>query len=250
MAFFDGFDGGDLDLDVWIPHYLPMWSARADSAATYEVAGSELRLTIPPDQGLWCADTHDPPLRVSAIQSGVHSGEAGTTAGQQPFRDGLVVREAQATQWGWTPHRGLLEVRARMELGPRSMASVWMVGIEDRPQRSGEICIFEVFGDAVMDGSAAVGSGVHPFRDPALSDEFDAPRLDIDVSEPHVYAADWRPGRIDFLVDGRHLKTVHQAPDYPMQMMVAVFDFPAKPGPADHVPELAVDYVFGGSDFT
>ena len=35
-----------------------------------------------------------------------------------------------------------------------------------------------------------------------------------------------------------------------MQMMVAVFDFPAKPGPADHVPELAVDYVFGGSDFT
>ena len=42
------------------------------------------------------------------------------------------------------------------------------------------------------------------------------------------------------------MKTVNQAPDYPMQMMVAVFDFPDKPGPADHVPEFAVDLVRGG----
>ena len=240
--FRDDFAGAELDTDVWVPHYLPMWSSRAESAATYAVDGSELRLTIPPEQGLWCAEDHDPPLRVSGIQSGVFSGEVGSASGQQPFRDGLVVREFQPTRWGWTPHYGLLEVRARMELSPRSMASVWMVGIEDRPERSGEICIFEVFGDALGNAGAAVGAGVHPFRDPALTDEFDAPRMAIDVSVPHVYAADWRPGRVDFLIDGRHVKTVRQAPDYPMQMMVAVFDFPAK-GELDHVPELAVDYV-------
>jgi hypothetical protein len=36
-------------------------------------------------------------------------------------------------------------------------------------------------------------------------------------------------------------------PGYPVQMMVAVFDFPAKAdmAPAGHVPELAVDYVSG-----
>ena len=85
---------------------------------------------------------------------------------------------------------------------------------------------------------------MHPFRDPALTDEFDAPRMQIDVSEPHVYAADWRPGRVDFLIDGLPAKTVQQAPDYPMQMMVAVFDFPAK-GDSDDVPELAVDHVRG-----
>ena len=83
-----------------------------------------------------------------------------------------------------------------------------------------------------------------PFRDSALTDEFDAPRMRIDVSEPHVYAADWRPGRVDFLIDGRPVKTVNQAPDYPMQMMVAVFDSPAK-GSSDRVPELAVDHVRG-----
>ena len=240
--FRDDFDGAELDTEVWVPHYLPMWSSRAASAATYAVAGSELRLSIPPGQGLWCAQDHDPPLRVSGIQSGVVSGEVGSTSGQQPFRDGLVVREHQPTQWGWTPHYGLLEVRARMDLSPRSMASVWMVGIEDRPERSGEICIFEVFGETLGNGGAAVGAGIHPFRDPALSDAFSAPQMEIDVAEPHVYAADWRPGRVDFLIDGRHVRTVNQAPDYPMQMMVAVFDFPAK-GDGDHVPELAVDYV-------
>jgi hypothetical protein len=250
--FLDDFDGAALDTDVWIPHYLPQWSSRAESAATYAVTGSELRLSIPPEQGLWCAPDHQPPLRVSGIQSGVFSGPVGSPIGQQPFRDGAVVREAQPAQWGWTPRYGRLEVRARMDLSPRSMAAVWMVGLEDEPNRSAEICIFEVFGDALEhDGggpTAAVGMGVHPFRDPAIADDFAAERVTIDVAELHVYAADWRPGRVDFLVDGRPVRSVGQAPDYPMQMMVAVFDFPDKAAgaPPRHVPVLAVDWVRGG----
>ena len=250
--FVDDFDGGELDTEVWLPHYLPQWSSRAESAADYAVADSELRLTIPPDQGLWCAGEHEPPLRVSGIQSGVFSGPLGSTIGQQPFREGLVVREPQDAWWGWTPEYGRLEVRVRMELSPRSMAGVWMSGLEDRPERSAEILIFEVFGDALAtdDGrpTAAVGMGTRRFRDPAITGDFEAPRLEIDVTRFHDYAAEWRPGQVDFLVDGRHVKTVGEAPDYPMQMMVAVFDFPDKaescPQP-DHVPELAVDRVRG-----
>ena len=248
--FTDHFGASALD-EVWIPHYLPMWSSRAESAATYVVEGSELRLSIPAQQTLWCPGEHDP-LRVSGIQSGVFSGPVGSKVGQQPFHDDAVVREFQPAQWGWTPHFGLLEIRARMELSPRSMAAVWMVGLEDEAARSAEICIFEVFGEALADAggtpAAAVGMGVHPFRDPALIDEFAAPQVAIDVSEHHVYAAAWRPGRVDFLIDGRHVRTVDQAPDYPMQMMVAVFDFPDKAVPdqqPEHVPLLAVDYVRG-----
>lgn len=77
VSFRDDFEGRDLDRSVWIPHYLPQWSSRAESAATYEVTGSELRLSIPPGQGLWCPAEHDGPLRVSGIQSGVFSGEVG-----------------------------------------------------------------------------------------------------------------------------------------------------------------------------
>ena len=246
VSFRDDFEGHDLDRSVWIPHYLPHWSSRVESAATYEVADSKLRLSIPLEQGLWCPVEHDGPLRVSGIQSGVFSGEVGSTVGQQPFRVGLRVREAQPTQWGWTPRYGVLEVRAGMELSARSMASVWMVGIEDEPQRSGEICVLEVFGDAVGRSGVAVGMGIHPFRDPLLHDDFATPQLPIDVTEFHVYTIDWRPGRVDFFVDGSHVRAVAQAPDYPMQLMIGVFDFPAKPSAAahaGHVPLFALDYV-------
>jgi hypothetical protein len=236
VPFADDFDAPELDRDAWLPHYLPHWSSRAESAATYAVDGSELRLTIPPWQGLWCAAEHDdPPLRVSGVQSGERDG-------QQPFREGLQVREHQRTWWGVTPHYGRLEIRARMELSPRSMASVWLVGLEDEPHRCGEICVFEVFGEA----PDAIGMGIKPFRDPALAWDFDAPRLEIDVRKPHDYAAEWRPGRVELSVDGEPVRSVAQAPDYPLQFMVAVFDFPGKPGPADHVPLLAVDRISAG----
>jgi Glycosyl hydrolases family 16 len=211
-AFADDFDGPDLDPAVWVPHYLPQWSSRAASAATYALRDSELHLTIPAEQDLWCPDDHDP-LRVSGIQSGVFSGEVGSTVGQQPFRDGLTVREAQPAHRGWTPEYGRIEVRARMDLSRRSMASVWVVGLEDEPSRSGEICIFEVFGDAVVVDhgrpvAASVGMGVHPFRDSELTDDFATPRLELDVGALHVYAADWQPGRVEFFVDGEHVRTV------------------------------------------
>jgi hypothetical protein len=225
------FDGSVLDTDVWLPHYLPHWSSRAESAAAYSVAGSELRLTIPPEQGLWCPDDHSP-IRVSGVQSAL-------TSGQQPFAEGQRVRQEQPVHRGWTPHYGRIEVRARMELSPRSMASVWMVGLEDEPQRCGEICVFEVFGDA----PSAIGMGIKPFRDPALTWDFEQPRLDIDIASHHVYAADWRPGRVDFFVDGDRVRSVDQAPDYPLQFMVALFDFPETAPEIEHVPLFAIDSV-------
>ena len=130
--FEDDFDGPELDLSVWSPYYLPQWSSRAETAATYELKNSCLRLSIPPDQGLWCADDHTPPLRVSGIQSGSFSGPVGSTIGQQPFRDGQLVREEQEPFWGWTPEYGGIELRARGIVSPRSMVALWLVGLEDR----------------------------------------------------------------------------------------------------------------------
>ena len=230
-----------------MPHYLPHWSSRAASAATYEVLDSELRLSIPHDQGLWCPDTHAKPLRVSGVQSGAFSGPVGSTVGQQPFADDQVVREEQPAWWGWTPEHGRIEVRARMELSETSMASVWMIGLEDSPERCGEICLFEVFGNTIAadGGSADVGTGLHPFRDPTLVEEFSAEPQGIDVREPHSYAVEWRPDGVDFLLDGQVVRRSSQSPRYPMQMMIAVFDFPEPGSEPTHVPVLAVDDVRG-----
>lgn len=248
VAFDERFDVPSLDAGRWMPHYLPAWSSRALTAATYRIDDSCLVLSIPPEQGLWMAGEHLPPLRVSGIQSGNYSGPVGSTVGQQPWRDGMLVREEQERFVGWTPDHGYLEMRARAVVTARSMVSWWMVGLEDSPERCAEICVFEVFGDAVVPGeSAAVGMGLHAFRDPGTAEDFEAVRLPIDVADFHSYAVDWTPERVDFLVDGDLVRSCPNPPSYPLQMMIAVFDFPDRSTGADGdaVPELVVDHVRG-----
>ncbi len=240
------FRGDALDDAVWVPYYLPHWSSRAASAPTYSVGGGELRLSIPPSQGLWAEGVHETPLRVSC-ETANFSGPVGSTIGGQPFLDGQVVREEQETFWGYTPRYGHVEVRMRAVLSPRSMVAFWMSGIEDRPERSGEICVMEVFGDAVTASTAHVGIGLHRFRDPALTEEWSAIPLDIDVAQFHTYAVDWRPGSLVFTVDGAQVRRIDQAPDYPVQLELGVFDFPGRAagdGPV-HTPELIVTHVIG-----
>jgi hypothetical protein len=248
MRFEDHFDVTVLNRGVWLAHYLPAWSSRAETEATYAIRDSCLYLTIPPSQGLWCAADHEPPLRVSGIQSGNFSGAVGSTIGQQPYRTGLTVSEEQETFWGWTPEQAYIEIRARGIVTQRSMVACWLVGLEDQPQRSAEICVAEIFGKAVAAGeSAAIGMGLHAFRDPSVTEDFEAVRLRIDVADFHTYAVDWTAEKADFLVDGLLVRSCPGPPAYPMQLMIAAFDFPAESDGADdqRVPTLIVDYVRG-----
>jgi hypothetical protein len=247
----DRFDTGTLDLDVWFPYYLPHWSSRAASAATWSVDGEGLHLTIPSDQPLWCPDLHAEPLRVSCIQSGSFAGPLGSPIGQLSFQDGLVVREEQPVMWGYTPWYGRVEVRMRGVITDRSMIAFWMSGIEDQPERCGEICVAEIFGDAVADGRAAVGMGIKAFRDPLLTQAFSADPIALDVAELHTYGVDWRPGSLELDIDGEVVRRLDQAPDYPLQLMIGVFDFPAHEsvrsgaGGDTPVPELVLSHVRG-----
>lgn len=237
-----------LDEARWVASYLPAWSSRQEAAATYRVDGEGLRLSIPSKQPLWCPDRHETPLRVSAVQSGNWSGPVGSSQGQQAFRPGLVVLEQQPTLWGYTPHYGRIEVECRARLTPSSMFSAWMVGLEhENPDDNGEITLVEVFGDTLgRDGvTAGLGQGIKAIRDPRLTDEFSAEAYPIDVSRDHVYAVDWRPGSVGFFLDGELLKTTDQAPDYPMQLIIGLFDFPGEAAPAEVGPELVVRRVTG-----
>ncbi|MDH2416832.1 glycoside hydrolase family 16 protein [Nocardioides sp. CER19] len=249
-AFAERFRGSTLDGAKWFPHYLPAWSSRAATAASFRV-GEGLTLEVPPDHPLWCPDLHRPPLRVSGIQSGSWSGPAGSTYGQQRFRDGLVVREEQERFEGWLPATGRVAARAAMDLSPRSMAALWLSGFEDDAEqlRCGELCVFEVFGRSVEGATAEVGVGIKPFRDPALTDDFAAARLPLDVREPHDYAVEWDTEEAVFTVDGEVVRRCAGPPTYPLQLMLAVFDFPewSVGGDDDLVPRLLVEEVSGWS---
>ncbi|WP_353815869.1 glycoside hydrolase family 16 protein [Agromyces sp. SYSU T00266] len=239
--------GPELDLEQWIPHYLPQWSSRERSRARYDVVDGVLRLRVDADQSPWSVE-YDGPTQVSNLQTAVRSGPLGSTSGQHPFREGLVVREAQAERRLFTPHFGRVEIVAAIDgIDEHAMAALWMIGLEDEPSQSAEICVFEVFGrDIADDGSALVGMGVHPFNDPSITDDFEQVRVHEDVREPHRYAVDWRPDEVVFSVDGLVRKRVAQSPQYPMQLMLNVYAFPPEPPAAARYPEsFAVHAVRG-----
>jgi hypothetical protein len=242
LEFSDEFAGPELDVDRWLPYYLPHWSSREQGAARYSFEGDGLVLRVDADQGPWCAE-FDGTNRTSTLQTGLYAGPVGSGRGQSRFRPDLVVREEQESRLLYGMHHGYVELRAKATADPEAMVALWMIGYEDEPERSGEICVCEIFGNEVSPGSAAVGMGVHPFGDPALTDEFEKVRVDLDVTEYHVYAAHWRPNRVDFFVDDEPVKSVGQAPAYPLQLMLGIFAFPSDGTTGSYPKEFPVDYV-------
>jgi hypothetical protein len=245
LEFEDDFDGGALDTRRWVPYYLPHWSSRERAAARYALADGCLRLRVDADQQPWCEEL-DGGIRVSSLQTGVFAGPVGSRTGQLRFTPDAVVREAQEPARLYTPQYGLFEARLKAVDDPDFMVAFWMIGYEDEPERSGEICVAEIFGRDVAPGEAAVGMGIHPFGDPRLVDEFAQETVGIDARDFHVYAAEWTPEHVAFSVDGEHVKTVQQSPAYPMQFMLGVYEFPrGERSPSRYPQELVVDWVRG-----
>jgi hypothetical protein len=243
LDFTDGFEQEVLDPERWVAAYLPQWTSREQAAPTYAFEDGRLVLQIAADQQPWCPQW-DGDTRVSSIQTGVFAGPLGSPIGQHRFRPELVVTEEQATARLYTPRYARIETRATANADPDVMVALWMIGFEDEPDRSGEICICEIFGRDVEPGSVRVGMGIHPFGDPRLVDDFEQVELPIDATEPHTYAAEWTPTGVDFLVDDRLVKHTDQSPDYPMQLMLGIYDSARTPG-TGYPKRFVVDHVRG-----
>jgi hypothetical protein len=246
LEFEDTFEGAELRLDRWLPYYLPHWSSRKRSAARYQIGDGSLRLLIDADQLPWCPEFDDD-VRVSSLQTGAFAGPVGSNIGQCRFNPAAVVRQAQPSVRLYTPQYGRIELRAKANDDPRAMVALWMIGYEDEPDRSSEICVCEIFGRDVYADRAAVGVGVHPFGDPRIVDDFSRVTVPIDARKFHVYAAEWLPDYVAFFVDGEAIKTVSQSAAYPMQLMLGIYEFPQ---PFDdtttsYPKEFVVDYVRG-----
>jgi len=222
----DDFGHDHLDESIWLPYYLPHWVGREASRARHRVRDGRLQLFIDDDQPAWNSDV-DPRMRVSSIETGCFAGPLGSTIGQHRTHGLLRVLEEQPSIQLLTPLFGAIEIRVHWTPMPDQMVALWMIGVEDTPERSAEICIFEIFGNEATDADALVGCGVHPFGDPAIVDDFEKVRVGNDVSEWHDYAVVWTPHDVTFFVDGQPTKHVEQSPTYPMQLMLNIYDFGA-----------------------
>lgn len=205
------FDGDSLDYTQWIPFYLPHWSGSERAAASYRLAGDHLEIFIAEDQPIWLPEIA-PNMRVSSLQTGLHSGGVGSAIGQHRTDPNLIVVEEQGTQRLITPHYGAIEIRASWNPTPSQMVALWMIGVEEAPDESAEICIFEIFGSDVEQREVLVGMGVHPFGDPAVVDDFEKVPVSLDLSAPHDFAVVWTEHDLCFFIDGEQRRHVeHRA---------------------------------------
>jgi hypothetical protein len=202
---------------------------------------------IEADQQPWCPE-FDGRTRVSSLQTGLFAGPVGSRLGQSRFKPDLVVRQVQRNVRLYTPQYGLFELRAKAIDDPRCMVALWMIGYEDEPDRSAEICICEIFGRNVSADHVGVGMGLHPFGDPKIRDEFSVEKIAMDPQLFHTYAAEWTPDHVAFFVDHRLVRTVEQSPGYPMQFMLGIYEFadqePTGP-PRPYPKQFVVDYFRG-----
>jgi hypothetical protein len=243
LEFEAEFRGDALDENHWLPFYLPQWTSRERSRARYRIGADRLELRIERDQLPWSPGLTGA-LRVSNLQTGVFSGPVGSRVGQHRFASDLVVAEHQSERRLYLPHHGLIEARVAATGDPRSMVALWLIGFEDEPQRSAEICVFEIFGNEVGERSSLVGMGVHPFGDPAITDEFRKVPVAVDSRDFHTYSALWSRTGVRFFVDDEPVASVGQSPDYPMQLMLDIYEF--EPDPEDDYPKrFLVDWVRG-----
>jgi hypothetical protein len=225
LVFEERFTDPALDPDRWVAHYLPHWTTRERSAARYELRPGVLRLRIDADQPAWRVD--DGELRVSNIQTGTFAGPIGSPIGQHRHRPDLAVTTAQPTRRLYTPSSGLVEAVLRASPDPTCMLALWLVGFEEEaPEASGEICVAELFGSAIGPRRSGVRIGVKAHNDPRLHDDMEEVPLDMDATGWHTYTVEWTPQQIRFFVDDHQVRAVRQRIDYPLQVMVDLFEFP------------------------
>lgn len=246
LEFNEEFQTPVLDIKKWIPYYLPQWSSRELSKPNYHFHNENLVLEITKDQQPWCPEFNGD-VKCSSIQTGIFSGKLGSKEGQHRFNPLCVVREEQTNIQTYMPQYGFFEIRAKALDTESNVVALWMIGYEDKPEKSSEICIFEIKGENVNKESAIIGYGIHPFGDPTIQDEFHEDSFAIDVTKYHVYAVEWTPAYVDFYIDNKKVRTIHQSPNYPMQLMLNIYELPIEKvriGKDNQYPkEFTIDYI-------
>jgi hypothetical protein len=239
----DEFRGPELQGDLWVPHYLPHWTTADRSAARYGFVSGGLQLRIEEDQLDWRPE--DAPLRVSNVQTGVHSGGEGTSQGTHRHReDGLVVRTDTGTRVLWAPTAGRVELTVSASIDPNCMLAAWLVGTEHlSEEQSGEICIFEIDASAIKADSTTARSGVKAHHDPRLQDDMAEVTLPFSARLPHTWSVTWGSGNTVISCEGQVVREIAQAPDYPLFLMLDLFEVGPRGG---GYPKTALIHRFEG----
>ncbi|PKQ22623.1 MAG: hypothetical protein CVT65_12430 [Actinobacteria bacterium HGW-Actinobacteria-5] len=225
--FDDDFARG-LSSHRWVASYLPQWTTPERARARYEIVPAGVQLRIESDQPDWRPE--DAPLRVSNLQTGVYSGPVGSPFGTHRHRADLKVRTRIPQQLLFAPSRGRVDITVSASPDVNCMVAAWLVGTEHRsPAESGEICVFEIDADAIGETTVA-RAGVKAHHDPNLTTDMAEVILPFDASSPHTWTAIWGEGETVVGCEGRTVRRLAQAPDYPLFLMIDLFEIGPRGG--------------------
>lgn len=236
----DDFASEALRDELWVSHYLPHWTTPERSRARYELTGaSGIRLLIEEDQPDWREE--DAPLRVSNLQTGVFSGPVGSERGTHRHRpDGLTVRTEAPERLLWAPTSGRVDVTVSASTDEGCMLAAWLVGAENMsPEHSGEICIFEIDAAAIGRRETRARCGLKAHGDASLVTDMTEVVVPLDASLPHTWSVIWGPQGTVIGCNGVVVKRSRFAPNYPMILMLDLFEIGPRSTSAGVYPKSA-----------
>lgn len=226
---------GPLDESRWVAHYLPQWTTPERSAARYRSVPRGIELRIEEDQPDWRPE--DAPLRVSNLQTGTFAGPLGSPIGTHRHRpDGVVVRTPVETRILFAPASGRVEVDVSASRDLGCMTAAWLVGTEHETSAdAGEICLFEIDAEAIGPRDGVVGTrarvGIKAHGDTRLTTDMAVVSVPVDAGRRHTWTVIWGEGETIIGCEGTVVRIVPQAPDYPLFLMLDVFEVAPPAGP-------------------
>ena len=245
----DDFSAPELRADLWVAEYLPHWTAPERSRARYEITpGKGIRLLIEHDQPDWRDE--DAPLRVSNLQTGLFSGPVGSERGTHRHRpDGLAVRTETPERILWAPTAGRVDVTVSASTDEGCMLAAWLVGVENlSPEHAGEVCLFEIDASAIGRTETRARCGLKAHGDASLVTDMSEVVVPVDASQPHTWSVVWGRSGTVIGCNGVVVRRIPQAPDYPLFLMLDLFEVGGRSAAADAYPKSATIHSVRGWD--
>ncbi|WP_326739428.1 glycoside hydrolase family 16 protein [Streptomyces sp. NBC_01022] len=219
LDFQEEFSGSSLDTDKWLPYYLPHWTSDREKAkARYTVADGVLTERVDQDTPAW-NPAYDGTVKISSIQTYDKDW-------WHRFNYAMPNDHHEPDFNGYSTQYGYVETRAKLsDVGGGGHQALWLVGTKDTSSASAnaEIDMIETFFSKPDTWRiAAYGWGDPDFLGSWASHEDPVPSGEP-TEEYHVYGMDWTPTQLNFYYDNQLYKTINDAPNMPMGMIMGIY---------------------------
>ncbi|SFB53788.1 Glycosyl hydrolases family 16 [Cohnella sp. OV330] len=219
LDFQEEFNGSTLESAKWLDYYLPHWtSTRENAKARYTIANGVLTERLDADTPSWNAQ-YDSTVKISSIQTYEKDW-------WHRFNYSMPNDHHEPDFNGYSTKYGYFEIRAKeSNVGGGGHQAWWMVGTEDTSSGSNnsEVDIIETFFSKPQTWRiAAYGWGDPTFLSAWTLYEDPVPS-GTPSSEYHIYAMDWTPTSLKFYYDNQLYKTINDAPNMKMGMILGIY---------------------------